>query len=140
MGETAVARPTVLVRADPGDDLAVAAQAVFLNDLGAMGGNFYGFRDPACVEGDKIPSAVHGLPHQVPGQGVVGQVAVYAFNLSMDAGVEPGFVLGLHDVAAAAEFRGFGFGVESGGAESQKDSQGSGHAQDDQDNEACSAC
>jgi hypothetical protein len=137
---SAVTLPAIPVCTDPGDDLAVAAQTVFLNDLHAVAGNFDGIGNPSRMEGYEVPHAVQAFPHKVAGHGVVGQVAIDTFDLGMDAGVKPGFVLRLHDVATAAEFGAFGFGIESGGAEGQKESQRSGDGQDDQEKEACFPC
>ena len=82
-----------------------------------------GFGDAARMEGQGILDTLHGLPKQVVGQIVIGQVAVDALDILMGPGVKPGLVFRLQDVATAAELRTLGFGVEPRGAKGHKDPQ-----------------
>ena len=139
MGQSAVAKPTIPLLVDAGADLGMAAPAIISDKPLAAVRQADTIGNAAGVEGQPVLKTVNGFPGQVAGEGVIVEMAVYAGDAGMGPGVKPGFVLGLEDVAAAAEFGGFGFGVETGGAESQENSQGSGDGQDDQNYEACPA-
>lgn len=84
----------------------MASHAVGFNETFPPLGNLYGFGIHLSVEIDHIPGAVNALPDQVPEDVFMGQVAVDAFDGSVNPGHEPGFILFVHHMAAVAELRG----------------------------------
>ena len=115
-----MAVPASPVFVNPGNDLAMAALAILQNYRGPMIGDANGFGDEARVKGQGILYAVHGLPQQVVGQVVVGQMAIHALDVLVGPGVKPGLILRLQYVAAAAKIRGFRLGVEPRRAKSDQ--------------------
>lgn len=90
----------------------MAALAILQNYRGPTIGDANGFGDQARVKGQGILDTVHGLPEQVDGQVVVGQMAIDALEVLMGPGVKPGLILRLQYVATAAKIRRFRLGVE----------------------------
>jgi len=74
----------------------------------------------ASVKKEKFLAAVYDLPKGMAPGGIAGEMAVHALDAAVTAGVEPGLIAGLHDVAAAAKLRGAALGIKLERAEGQK--------------------
>ncbi len=113
--------PAISLRqVDPGDRLCVAPFTIGLGNFGPLRGQADILRDPPGIKEKGILHPQDALPGKVIHDLIVRQMAVNAFDSTVGPLVAPGLVFGLHDMAACAEFRRFGLGVEFGGTEGKE--------------------
>jgi hypothetical protein len=99
MGKTAMAIPAVTFAIDPPNRGLVAADTVVLQDTLSAFRDPDRLRDCSRVEDHHVLHPVYALPEIVREYVLVGQMTVYATNFAVRPLVEPGLVLGLHDMA-----------------------------------------
>jgi len=114
MGNPAMALPAEAYLVDVGNGAFVAADAVALHHFLTVAADVDPLGHPAGVKGQGIFHAVDAFPDIVNRLVLVRQMAVNTHLAPMGAGMGPGIILRLHDMAARAEGWSFRFRQEPG--------------------------
>ena len=90
----------------PGYNAFMAPDAILLNESLAPVRDLDGIFVDSRMKEHKVPGTINAFPQEMIGSIVIGQMAFNALNGPVYPGLEPGFILVIHDMTGITELRG----------------------------------